>query len=248
MGLHSIIVGVRSVVLIPVSIFVLALIATILALFRVDERIINGPIAQYWARIVLWLASARVVVHGSSNIPSTDESYIVVMNHQSNMDIPVLVHSLGLQLRFMGKIELRKIPIFGSALIKAGHFLIDRSDHQKSMEGMRAAGEAIRQRRVSVVFAPEGTRSSDGKLLPFKKGAFVMAIESGIQILPVIINGTMRSLAKDSFWTRSAVVTVTIHPPVSVGSYSYDDREKLSEKVRGVMERTLVGPPVNGNQ
>jgi len=239
MGLHSVIVGVRAVILIPFSIFVLAGVATVLVFLKDGERIINGALAKTWARTVVWLAAARVTVHGIGNIPSTEKSYIVVMNHQSNMDIPVLVHVLPLQLRFIGKIELKKVPIFGSALIKAGHFLIDRSDHMKAMAGIRAAGEALKQRGVSVVFAPEGTRSMNGKLLTFKKGAFVMAIETGIPILPVTLDGTRHSLAKGSLWASSADVTVTIHQPVPTESLSYDERDKLSEKIRSIMEKTL---------
>ncbi|MDF1526378.1 MAG: lysophospholipid acyltransferase family protein [bacterium] len=240
MNPYSLIVGVRALVLIPFSILALGSVATILIFLGAGERYINGPLARYWARFVLRLAAARVTVYGPGNISSAEESYIVVMNHQSNMDIPVIIHSLPLQLRFIGKIELKKVPIFGNALIRAGHFLIDRSDLQKAMVGINASVEAMKERGVSVVFAPEGTRSSDGKLLPFKKGAFVMAIETGIQILPITINGTRQSLPKGSLWTRSADVAVTIHPPVPTGSYSYDDREKLSEKVRSIIENALV--------
>jgi len=239
MSLYSIIVGVRSLILIPFSIFVLASVATVMALLQIDERVINGPLAKLWARIVVWLAAARVIVHGEGRITSTDKSYIVVMNHQSNMDIPVLVHSLPLQLRFIGKIELKKVPVFGSALIRAGHFLIDRKDHQKAMDGMRTAGAVLEERGVSIVFAPEGTRSRDGRLLPFKKGAFVMAIETGIPILPVTLDGTMRSLAKGSMWARQAEVKVTVHEPVPTDTLTYQDRDELSERVRGIMERTL---------
>ena len=239
MNPYSVIVGIRALIFIPFSIFILAGMATILAFLRVDERFINGPLAKCWASTVIWLAAARVIVIGAGNIPSREESYIVVTNHQSQMDIPVLVHSLPLQLRFIGKIELKKIPIFGNALIRAGHFLIDRSNHQKAMEGVWNAGEALKQRVVSVVFAPEGTRSSDGKLLPFKKGAFVMAIETGIPILPLTIEGTRFSLAKGSLWTRKADVTVTIHQPVLTGSLSYEDRDELSEKVRSIIEEPL---------
>lgn len=248
MGLYSLVVGVRALIFIPVSIFILGSVATVTVFLGGEERFINGPLAKRWARIVVWLAAARVTVHGEGNIPSTEESYIVVMNHQSNMDIPVLVHSLPLQLRFIGKDELLKVPVFGSALIKAGHFLIDRGDHKKAMEGIKGAGEALRQRGVSVVFAPEGTRSSDGELLPFKKGAFVMAIETGIPILPVTIDGTRLSMPKGSLWARRADVAVTIHQPVPTGSLSYDDRGELAGKVRGIMEGTLVGPPVIGNR
>jgi 1-acyl-sn-glycerol-3-phosphate acyltransferase len=239
MSLHSIIVGIRALILIPFSIFALGCIATLLLFLRVNEGFINGPLAKHWARIVIWLAAARVTVQGTRNIPSTEESYIVAMNHQSNMDIPILIYSLPVQLRFIGKVEIRKVPVFGSALIKAGHFLIDRRDHQKAMEGIRAAGELLRQRGVSVVFAPEGTRSRNGKLLPFKKGAFVMAIETGIPILPVTIDGSRLSLPKGSFWARKTEVTVSIHQPLPTESLSYDDRDELSEKTRSIIEKSL---------
>jgi 1-acyl-sn-glycerol-3-phosphate acyltransferase len=211
----------------------------IVVFLRGDERYINGPLSNRWARTVIWLAAAKVTVNGTENISSSDESYIVIMNHQSNMDIPILIHSLPLQLRFIGKIELKKVPLFGNALIQAGHFLIDRKNHEKAMEGMRSAGEALRHRGLSVVFAPEGTRSPDGELLPFKKGAFVMAIETGIPLLPVTIAGTRQSLAKGSLWTRSADVTVTIHEPISAKDLTYEDRDKLADKVKNIMENTL---------
>ena len=99
MGLHSIIVGIRSLILIPFSIVVLASIATVMLLMRMDERTINRLLGKYWARFVIWLAAVRVTVRGVENIPSVDKPYLVVFNHQSNMDIPVLVHSLPLQLR-----------------------------------------------------------------------------------------------------------------------------------------------------
>jgi 1-acyl-sn-glycerol-3-phosphate acyltransferase len=239
MGIHSVLVGIRSLFLIPFSIIVLAATATVLLFLRADEGYINGPLANRWARIVIGLAAAKVKVKGTDKIPSIDESYIVVMNHQSNMDIPILIHSLPLQLRFIGKIEMKKVPLFGSGLIRAGHFLIDRKNHEKAMEGMRSAGEALLHRGLSVVFAPEGTRSPDGELMPFKKGAFVMAIETGIPLLPVTIAGTRRSLAKGNLWTRKADVTVTIHEPVPAKDLTYEDRDELADRVRGIMEKTL---------
>ena len=239
MALHSLLVGIRSLILIPFSVFMLAAIATVMVLLRVEERIINGKMAKRWARLVLWLAAADVTVTGLEKIPSLDSSYIVVMNHQSQMDIPVLQYSLPNQLRYIGKIELKKIPIFGSALIRAGHFLIDREDHQKAMEGLKGVGEKLKERGVSVVFAPEGTRSGDGRLLPFKKGAFVMAVETGIPILPVTIDGTRNSLAKGSLWVKKAEVKVTIHEPVLTESMTYENRDELLEKVRRIMKRTL---------
>lgn len=239
MRISNLIIGLRSLIFIPLSIFVLAATAIILAFINTDERYINGPIARRWAAIVIWLAAAKLTVNGKENIPDTDASYIVLMNHQSNMDIPVLIHTVPLQMRFIGKLELKKIPVFGEACIRAGHFLIDRKDHEKAMAGIREAGQVLQHRGLSVMFAPEGTRSSDGQLLPFKKGAFVMAIDTGIPLLPVTINGTTNSLKKGSLWARRAGVTVTIHEPVPTVGLTYDDRDDLIEKVRGMMERTL---------
>ncbi len=239
MGLHAITVGIRALVLIPLSILVLACLATVLLFLGGSEQFINGSMARVWARFVVWLAAADVRVRGADNIPVDGGPHIVVMNHQSNMDIPVLVHALPLQLRFMGKIELRKIPVFGSALLKAGHYLIDRKDRQHALAGIRAAAEAMREKKTSVVFAPEGTRSPDGRIQSFKKGAFVAAIETGFPLLPVTIDGTRHSLPKGSLWARAADVTVTIHPPIATSGLRYEDRDGLSEKVRGIMEETL---------
>lgn len=241
MGMRPFIVGVRALIFIPLSILVLAATATVLLFLGADERFVNGPLARRWARFVLWLASARVTVSGEENIPHDDGSCIVVMNHQSNMDIPVLVHAVPLQLRFIGKIELRRFPVFGSALLRAGHFLINRKDRESSTKGIRSAGETVREKNVSLVFAPEGTRSADGRLLPFKKGAFVTAIETGLPILPVVMEGTRRSLPRGSLWARPALIQVRILPVVETGGLSYADRDLLARKVRGMMEESIGG-------
>ena len=239
MGIHSFLIGIRALIFIPLSTLVVASTAIILAFIKVDDRFVNGPLLKHWSSFALWLAAAKVTVKGKENIPSLDGSYIVVMNHQSNMDIPVLINSMPLQLRFIGKIELRKIPIFGTGLIRGGHFLIDRKDHEKAMAGIQEAGQVLQQQGLSVVFAPEGTRSPDGQLLPFKKGAFVMAIETGIPLLPVTIDGSTRSLPKGSLWAKRTGITVTIHEPIPTSSLVYEDRTELTEKVKGIMERTL---------
>jgi 1-acyl-sn-glycerol-3-phosphate acyltransferase len=245
MGIYSFLVGLRSLIFIPVSVLALATSAIVLAFLKVDERYINGPLARKWAAVVVWLAAAKVTVKGTENVPLpdgdsySDRSYIVLMNHQSNMDIPVLLHAVPLQMRFIGKIELKKVPVFGTACLRAGHFLIDRKNHDKAMAGIREAGHVLQHRGLSVMFAPEGTRSPDGQLLPFKKGAFVMGIETGIPLLPVTIHGTTRSLKKGSLWAKRAEITVTIHEPVPTADLTYEDRNELSEKVRGMMEKTL---------
>ena len=143
MGLYAIIIGVRALIFIPLSVMLLAIAAIVMLFLKFNENTVNA-LGKPWARFVLWLAAADVTVKGADRIPSSKKGpYLVVMNHQSNMDIPVLVHSLPIQVRFIGKIELKKIPVFGSALLKAGHILIDRRDHQNAMEGLKMSFRSL---------------------------------------------------------------------------------------------------------
>jgi len=161
------------------------------------------------------------------------------MNHQSQLDIPVLVHAVPLQLRFVGKKELMKIPVFGRAVIRMGHVLIDRKDRENSLAGFDTLAEEISRLGVSVVVAPEGTRSADGRLLPLKKGAFVMAIDLGLSILPVTIRGTRKAMPKGDVTSIGGDVEVIIDSPIPTSNMSYDDRLQLMADVQGIIERNL---------
>jgi len=239
MDIYSIFIAVRALLLVPLITVLGSILGVIVSYFDNDGRFFHLRVVRPWARAVLWLAGAHVTIYGQENANQENISCIVVMNHQSNLDIPLIVHSVPLQLKFIGKIELQRIPIFGTAVARSGHFFINRNDHQAALEGIKAAGESVREKGMSLVFAPEGTRSADGRLLPFKKGAFVMAIETGLPILPVTIDGTTRRLPKGSLRARAGPVKVTIHPMVSTKGLNYDDRDGLVEKVRKIIEKRL---------
>ncbi len=155
------------------------------------------------------------------------------------MDIPVIVQALPLQLRFVGKRELLKVPFFGSTASRSGHIFIERSNRNNSLKGLREAGNAMRELGVSVVMAPEGTRSTTGDLLPFKKGTFILAIEAGLPILPVIIQGTREIMPKNSYTSSGGTARLTVCKPIPTSEYTYTDRDLLLEKVRKVMEKQL---------
>ncbi|MBW2433993.1 MAG: 1-acyl-sn-glycerol-3-phosphate acyltransferase, partial [Deltaproteobacteria bacterium] len=153
---------------------------------------------------------------------------------QSNFDIPVLLGYLTVQFRWLAKMELFKIPIFGHAMRKAGYISIDRNNRESAFKSLELAAEKIRN-GVSVLIFPEGTRSRDGRIQPFKKGGFVMAIESGVPIVPVIISGARAIMTKGKFRVNPGQIRLSIQKPIDTTIYSRDTKEALMERVRRVI-------------
>ena len=232
-------IAARALIFIPLITGIGSIFTIFISFFDRGGRFFHLYVLKPWARVVLWLAGTRFTVNGLENVKPEIRSCIVVFNHQSHLDIPLIIYTIPLQIRFIGKIELSRVPFFGMAALRTGHFFINRRNHREALEGIRAAGNAVREKGLSLVFAPEGTRSSDGNLLPFKKGAFVTAIETKLPILPVTIDGTAQRLPKGSLKARRGSVLVTIHPLVTTSELTYEDRDNLINKVREVMERPL---------
>ena len=238
-NLHRFFIRVRFVLILPFTLVIWGTAAVIVSLWDPGGFRTYRWIGMTWTRFMLMLAGTRFKVIGVENLKTQDGPYVVVMNHQSYMDIPVIVQGLPFQVRFVSKRELLKIPFFGSAARRCGSIFIERSDRKDALSGLRAVGRTLKELGVSVVLAPEGTRSPDGRLLPFKKGAFVIAIEVGLPILPVTIEGTRKIMPKGSLSPSGGDVTLTIGKPVPTSDYSYKDRDILVEKVRSIMEDQL---------
>ncbi len=215
-----------------------ALMVIVVGLFQKYSRFSYNVIVRNWAKLVVWTSGSTVTVEGESNITS-QTPYIVVSNHQSHMDIPVLLGYLPLRMTILAKKELFRIPIFAQGMHAIGVLKIDRSNHTRALETLKEAEKVLKQHRISVLAFPEGTRSRTGLLQPFKKGAFVMAINSGIDILPVTVSGTFPILPKGKFIVRPGTVTLTIHPPVSVKSYRFEDRDQLIAVVHDMIASGL---------
>jgi len=239
MNPYAVLVATRALILIPVVVVIGSGAAIALSFFARDGSVIWKGIIRPFSQAILWLAGVEVSVSGEENVPSGKQSCIVVFNHQSNMDIPLLARHLPMQLRFIGKAELKAVPVFGPAILRMGHFLIKRQDHTGALQDLSRAASCIRRTGLSLAFAPEGTRSPDGRLLPFKKGAFVLAIQTGLPILPVAIKGTFERLPKKSLIARPGPVKVIIHPPVSPEGLTYEDRVHFMEKIRDIIELSL---------
>jgi 1-acyl-sn-glycerol-3-phosphate acyltransferase len=188
---------------------------------------------QCWAWLVLRVSGIRVVVRGRDNV-ETGRRYVILSNHQSHFDIPALVTSLGVPYRWVIKKELRGIPLFGYALAASRNIFIDRSNSESAMRSIQD-GVAQLPEGTGVLFFPEGTRSWDDQMLPFKKGGFIAAQDSGLPILPVTVNGSRRLLPKGSAVFRSGTIEVVIHPPISARTVTEESLEELMERTRRVI-------------
>jgi len=201
----------------------------------------NGNAVHYigklWSRMNLFFTGVRVRMRGLENIEK-GKPYIVMANHQSHFDVWTLIAWLPLQLRWVMKKELRKVPVFGYGCERMGHIYVDRGKSESAKRSLEAAGRKIRA-GSSVVFFPEGTRSTDGRLLPFKKGGFMVALAAGVPILPITINGSRAILPRGTTKFRPGIIEVNIHPPVAVEGFSIENRNELVAKVRAVIESGL---------
>lgn len=190
-------------------------------------------IAWLWGRSILIVSRIKVSVKGLSKIDQS-RSYIFMSNHQSNFDIPVMLGHLKVQFRWLAKIELFRIPIFGHAMRKAGYISIDRNNRESAFESLKLAARKIKN-GVSVLIFPEGTRSLDGKVRPFKKGGFVLAIDAGVPIVPIVLTGTRSIMTKGSFRINPGNVSMIVCQPIQTSVYTRKTKEALMEKVRSVI-------------
>lgn len=194
-------------------------------------------IARIWAKSFLMVSRIRVNRQGLSRI-TPGKPYIFMCNHQSNFDIPVLLANLPVQFRWLAKSELFKIPIFGYAMKRAGYISIDRSNRRTAIQSLKRAAEIIRN-GVSVMIFPEGTRSQDGTIRPFKKGGFVLAIEAGVPVVPVILHGTWAIMSKNGLRIRPGRVTLEIRDPIETSRYTRKNKEAFLEDVRAIISQSF---------
>jgi 1-acyl-sn-glycerol-3-phosphate acyltransferase len=195
-------------------------------------------IARIWSKSILFVSGIKVDVEGHANIDPA-KSYIYMSNHRSNFDIPVLLGCLPIQFRWLAKAELFKIPIFGRAMQGAGYVKIDRFNRESAFKSIDEVAAKMKN-GVSVMIFPEGTRSEDGNIKPFKKGGFIMAVDSGVPIVPVIVRGTRSIMVKDRWRIKPGNVTLSIKKPIDTTGYTRDNKDDLIKTVRSVICEVFV--------
>ncbi|HVN72339.1 MAG TPA: lysophospholipid acyltransferase family protein, partial [Desulfomonilia bacterium] len=187
-------------------------------------------LSKIWAHIMLKVTCVHTTIRGREKIVK-GRSYIIISNHQSEYDILAIVTTLDIQFRWIIKKELRKIPLFGYALYKSRNIFIDRGQSEAAMKSIRDALDRLPQ-GVSVMFFAEGTRSEDGRIQPFKKGGFIMALEKGLPILPVTVNGSRRVLPKKSLIFKPGRIEVVVADPIDTSGYTKERIQELMERAR----------------
>jgi 1-acyl-sn-glycerol-3-phosphate acyltransferase len=182
---------------------------------------------KVWAPLGLWVAGSRVDVRRAPAPPPGP--VIFASNHESVLDIWVLFLVVGRSFRFIAKQELFRLPIFGTYLRIGGHIPVDRSNHQRAVASLSAAGDAVRAGTSIVVF-PEGTRSRDGRIQPFKKGPFVVAKQAGVPIIPIAIAGSGAVTPSQKIAVHPGTIRVAAGDPVNPADFP--DKESLLAEVR----------------
>jgi 1-acyl-sn-glycerol-3-phosphate acyltransferase len=200
--------------------------------------------SQIWTALILRMGGVVLRVRGRDHIDSRQQ-YVFMVNHQSNLDIPVLVQSLvSFQLRWIAKRELLWIPFFGWAMWASRHITIDRADPLTAVKSLKRAKERMAA-GISIVVFPEGTRSRDGKLLRFKKGGFLLAVQAKRPIVPVTINGSRQILPAGAWRLSGGIVEVIISEPIAVDGFGPGTLRHLSNQVRQAIEKHLRSAPLN---
>jgi 1-acyl-sn-glycerol-3-phosphate acyltransferase len=188
---------------------------------------------QVWARRVLWGAGTPVIVEGREHIPAGPVVY--ASNHSSMFDIWALAAALPGSIRFVAKQELARVPLVGKAMLAAGHVTIDRTNRSQAMEAYDLAAQGIRERGVSIVVFPEGTRSRTGELLPFKNAPFSLAIAAQVPLVPLYVHATFRILPKGAWRLRPTPIRVLVGDPISTTGLTRHDRDGLRERAHAAI-------------
>lgn len=209
------------------------ILAIILSFF--NKRLSSQAGGSAWARLCGTLIPMRVKIYGRNNIHKK-QSYVIVANHQSLVDIFIMYGWLGVDIRWVMKAELRKVPVLGMACKRVGHVFVNRSNTKESLESINHAKRSIVD-GTSVIFFPEGTRSKTGELGKFKKGAFKFAFDLNLPILPVTIVGAREILPSGGMDIKPGTAAMIIHPPVDIRGYREDEMGQLIDDVRNIIKK-----------
>ena len=223
-------------IFIPLT-FMLALSAILCSFFDRSGGIYHRH-ARVWSRVALWLAGVKVEVAGADKIPA-GTPVIFMSNHQGNFDILALFQAIPRRFSWIAKEELFRVPVFGHSMARAGYIPLDRSaGGRRALKSMDAAAALIREGRSVVVF-PEGTRTQDGSLLPFKQGGFLLAGKAGVPIVPITINGSMRINPKSRLELYPGTIRILFADPIPTAGAAGKERERLMEEVRQAIDGGL---------
>jgi 1-acyl-sn-glycerol-3-phosphate acyltransferase len=234
----------RALLAVPFALL-LTLIVSIITLVR--TLVLRGGatsvqgLAAWWARSICAFSGVSVTVIGRENL-SPDKPYIFAANHQSQFDIFALQGFLGVEFRWLAKKELFQVPVWGPAMRRAGYIPLDRSRGRQALKSIGEAAEKI-SAGTSVIIFPEGTRTKDGTMQDFKAGAMVLAIKSGVDLVPVAIKGTYEILPKGRLLMNQGKVFINIGNPITTAKYSSKDKHVLARDLQEEVRKLFSSIP-----
>ena len=199
-------------------------------------------LSRLWARIILWSAFVRVKVEGVARVPA-DGPVVFMSNHESWLDIPVLLLAVPGQVRFLAKSSLFSIPFLGWAMRAMGFIPVDRENRRTAIKSFETAAARIRAGR-SVLLFPEETRTPDGRLLEFQRGGFLIALKAGLPIVPVGLDGARRCMPKHTYVVRPGTITVRFGDPIPTAGRAVSEKTALMEQTRNAIA-VLRGTPAD---
>lgn len=210
----------------------------VVATFRSTSPLID-VFARLWARSLLWAAGVELHAESLGEI-DPGKRYILVSNHYSYLDIPCIVSAVPQPIRFMAKVSLFKIPIFGWALARAGFIPIDRKNRRTAVKSFDLAADRIRKGNTIVIFPEEG-RSRERAMRPFQRGAFLLAIKSEKTIVPIAVDGTHDVFPATRWRVTPGKVTVKGGTPIETAGLTLKAKDRLLEESRAQIEGMLFG-------
>ncbi len=195
-------------------------------------------LCRVWSWLLFKFHRVKVQIDGREHLrPNT--SYVFMSNHASHLDSPAVVLALPNTLRFVAKQSLARIPVFGLATRMARMIYIDRENTRSALKRLNQSLTELRD-GISAYFFAEGTRSSDGRLMPFKKGGVMLAIQAHLPVVPITIANSHRLLPKNRLYIKPGTIRIIISPPITTRDYNENNKEDLLETVRSVIHHNLL--------
>lgn len=222
------IINIIQVILLALWCLLCSLLFALAGVITFNERVSVYLARTIWSPVFAWICLARTKVSGYENLDK-NIPYVFISNHQSYLDVPLLFMALKRNIYFTPKAELGKIPLVGWYLKTAGMIFIDRKNPEVALQSIKQAAQKVKQGK-SVLFFPEGTRTKTGELGTFKKGGFTLAIEAGVGVLPIYIDGARKVLPVNNFRIRPGKIDVKIGSPII--TTSFENANKLKDYSR----------------
>lgn len=231
---------IRSILILSLYVFLTITIGipALIVSFITGKREFLFKVGKFGLLLSKPLFGMKLKVYGMENI-DFKKPHIFMANHASLIDAPLLFLILPIPVRIFPKKELFKIPVIGKGMERVGFIPVDRSDSNKGRMAIEKGVEMIKEKGWSFLIFPEGTRTWNGNLLPFKKGGFILSIKSGLPIVPITIKGTREMLPRGKFSIKKGAVEVKFHEPISPEGYTIEEKDRLLEKVREIFKKEL---------